>query len=76
MDLAESSASLVMGKGFTTREGRKQKEKADITAGKNRIFQAAHAAPDEIELARTARRRQAKRRGSRVKTVLTDERLG
>ena len=42
------------------------KKRADAIYG-------AAAIPDEDELARQARRRQARRRGSRASTILTDQ---
>jgi hypothetical protein len=68
-----SNASL--GRGFhTNREVRSYK--ADkvargVTAAKNKMFSDA-ALPDELDIRRTERRKAAKRRSARAKTILTD----
>lgn len=68
---AKRLANASMGKGYMTNEERRQKKKAKIKAGKDKMFQSA-ALPDEEEIRLVERRKAAARRGSRAQTVLTD----
>lgn len=68
--------NVVSGRGYMTDKERYQKQKGKRTAAKDKMFQNA-ALPDEEEIRLVERRKAAKRKGSRVKTVLTDlNRLG
>ncbi len=60
-----------LGRGYATNEENREKKKAKIKAGKDKMFQSA-ALPDEEEIRRVERRKAARRRGSRAKTILTD----
>jgi hypothetical protein len=73
---AKRLANVSMGRGYMTNEERKQKKKAKIKAGKDKMFQSA-TLPDEEDIRRVERRKAAKRQGARASTVLTDrETLG
>ena len=54
-----------------TNQEKRDKKKAKVKAGKDKMFQNA-ALPDEEEIRRVERRKSAKRRGARAQTVLTD----
>ncbi len=61
-----------MGKGYKT-----SKEKKKVKAGKkqsrvDKVYANAQI-PDEEEIARNERRKSAKRRGSRVSTIMTND---
>lgn len=76
-DLAQATGNVFRGKGFKTREQIRMEKAGEITSQKNKIFASAGAPPDEVEIARTERRRAARRRGSRAQTVLSGgDRLG
>lgn len=64
-------SNAVVGRGYMTNDERRQKKKAKVTAGKNKMFQNA-ALPDEEDIRRVERRKAAARRGSRAQTILTD----
>ncbi len=69
-------ANASIGRGYKTNAERDAAKKAKVKAGKDKIFQSA-ALPDEEEIRRVERRKSAKRRSSRTKTILTDrETLG
>lgn len=69
-------ANVSRGKGYMTKKERKAKEAAKRQAGLDEIYRGAEM-PDEEVIARNERRKSARRRGSRVSTVLTDrETLG
>ena len=63
------------GRGYQTTKERKAKNAAKAQAVKDKLFASAEM-PDEEEIARNERRKAAKRRGSRVSTVLTEDTLG
>ena len=56
---------------YATNDEIRQKKKAKVTAGKNKMFGDAQL-PDEEEIRRLERRKSAKRRSARASTVLTD----
>lgn len=66
------AANASLGRGYKTnrerREGKAAKEQARLDA----IYSGAEL-PDEELIRRNERRKAAKRRGSRISTVLTDE---
>jgi len=68
---AKRLANVSVGRGYMTNTERREKKKAKVKAGKDKMFQSA-ALPDEEEIRRVERRKSAARRGSRAKTVLTD----
>jgi hypothetical protein len=73
---AERLASVSVGGGYATKKERKARKAAKVQAGKDTMFAGAEL-PDEELIKRNERRKAASRRGSRVKTVLTDrETLG
>jgi len=61
-----------IGKGYATNKERRAKKVAKHQAGLDAMFAGAEL-PDEELIKRNERRKAAKRRGSRVSTVLTDE---
>ncbi len=63
------------GQGFATNKERKAKQEAKRQAKVDEVYAGAHM-PDEEEIARNERRKSARRRGSRVSTVLTEDTLG
>ena len=64
------------GRGYQTKDEAEAEKKAKIQAGKDKMFAGAQL-PDEEQIKRNERRKSAKRRGSRLNTVLTDrETLG
>ena len=65
-------ANVSRGKGYMTSGERKRKEAAAVQTKKDKMFAGA-TMPDEEEIARNERRKAAKRRGSRVSTVMTDD---
>ena len=65
-------ANASMGKGYQTKKEKRAKDAAKEQARLDKIYSGAQL-PDEEEIARNERRKTAKRRGSRVSTVLTDE---
>ena len=66
------------GKGYKTTDERHAEEAAARQAVKDKRYdEAAGSMPDDEQIKRNERRKAAKRRGSRVSTVLTDnETLG
>lgn len=69
-------ASASIGKGYSTRDERRQKRIAAEQTRKDKMF-AAGRMPDLEEVKRAHRRKAAKRRGSRIDTQLTErETLG
>ena len=61
-----------LGKGYMTSGERKRKKAAKVQAGKDEMFASAQM-PDEEVIKRNERRKAARRRGSRVSNILTDE---
>ncbi len=61
-----------IGKGYMTGEERRAEKAAKKQAALDEVFASARL-PDEEEIKRTERRKAAKRRGSRIATVLTDQ---
>jgi len=68
---AKRLANASLGRGYATNDERRQKKKAKIKAGKDKMFQNA-AMPDEEDIRRVERRKAARRRGSRANTVMTN----
>lgn len=64
--------NFARGKGYKTGEERFAERDAKAQAKKDRMFASA-TVPDEEEVRRNERRKAARRRGSRVSTVLTDQ---
>lgn len=65
-----------LGRGYMTNQERRDKKKAKVKAGKDKMFQNA-VMPDEEDIRRVERRKAARRSGSRASTVLTErETLG
>lgn len=73
--LFRRSVNASLGKGFKTHAERQEARKARHQAGLDKMFASAKM-PDEEEIKRSERRKAARRRGSRVETVLTDDTLG
>lgn len=63
--------SMSQGQGWSTSGERAAKRQADEKARLDAIYGSA-AMPDEDEIGRRQRRKQAARKGSRAETVLTD----
>ncbi len=63
--------SLQKGKGYTTGAERQAKAEAREKAALDAVYAGAQL-PDEEALRMTRRREQARRRGSRASTILTD----
>ena len=59
------------GKGYMTGAERQAKREAARQAELDEIYGGAPM-PDEMEIRRAARRQQAKMRGSRAETIMTD----
>jgi hypothetical protein len=59
------------GKGYKSGAERQAAAEASIQTAKDDMFASA-IVPDEEQIKRNSRRKAAKRRGSRVNTVLTD----
>jgi hypothetical protein len=68
---AKRMMSFSKGKGYTTGAERQAKAEGKEQARLDAIYASADL-PDEEEVGREARRRQARRRGSRASTILTD----
>lgn len=68
-------ANASMGKGYMTTKERREKKAIRKQDTLDKIY-AGGQIPDEEEIARNERRKAAKRRGSRVSNVLTDDTLG
>ena len=68
-------ASAGLGQGYTTGRERRAKKAAKKQAALDKVYADAQI-PDEEEIARNERRKAAKRRGSRVSNVLTEDTLG
>jgi len=64
--------NLIIGKGYSTRDERRQKRVAQEQTRKDKMFAGAEL-PDEEAIRRTERKKAAKRRGSRAETILTDQ---
>ena len=60
-----------IGKGYKTRDERRQERIAAEQSRKDKMFRAGQI-PDEEEVRRNQRRIAARRRGSRAETILTD----
>lgn len=65
-------ANASLGRGFMTRKEKRAKDAAKEQARLDAIYSGAQM-PDEEEIARNERRKAAKRRGSRVSTILTTD---
>ena len=65
-------ASASIGRGYSTGREKRAKAAAKKQADLDKVYAGAQL-PDEEEIARNERRKAAKRRGSRVSTILTDE---
>lgn len=65
-------ANASRGKGYQTKDEKRAKDAAKEQARLDKIYAGADI-PDEEQIARNERRKAARRRGSRVSTVLTDE---
>jgi hypothetical protein len=63
------------GKGYKTNKEIRQEKQMKRQQSLDKIYQGAEM-PDPEQLRRTERRKAAKRRGSRVETVLTEDQLG
>ena len=66
-------ASASVGKGYMTSDERRAKKAAKVKAGKTKVFANA-TLPDELDIRRIERRKSAKRRSARAKTILTEDR--
>jgi len=64
--------NFAVGKGYSTRDERRNKRIAAEQGRKDAMFAGAEL-PDEEEIKRNERRKAAKRRGSRVESILTDQ---
>jgi len=69
---AKRAISFAKGKGYTTGAERQAKAEAAEKGRLDAIYGSAQM-PDEEEIGRRARRKQAAQRGSRAQTVLTDQ---
>ena len=82
VDTLRRGANFAVGKGFKTsgerkrsRIGREQGAADARQAELDKVFAGAQM-PDEEDIRRRQRRLAAKRRGSRVDTILTEDTLG
>ncbi len=64
--------SFAHGRGYTTRDERRQKRVAAEQARKDKMFAGAEL-PDEEDIRRRERKKAARRKGSREETILTDQ---
>ena len=64
--------NLSLGRGYKTNRERRQEAEAKRQAAVDSIYASAQM-PDEEDVRRRERRKAARRRGSRVDTVLTDQ---
>jgi len=64
--------NMATGRGYKTNRERRMEKAAKVQAGKDKMFSDAEM-PDEELIARNERRKAARRKGSRVSTILTDE---
>lgn len=70
---AQKVGNLVRGRGYQTRDAlNRQRALEGEQAAKRELFQSP-SQPDPDEQRRLARRRQTRRRGSRVSNVLTQQ---
>ena len=60
------------GRGYKTNKERSQEKDAKRQAGVDKLYSSADM-PDEELIKRNERRKAARRRGSRVSTILTDQ---
>lgn len=65
-------ASASVGRGYMTGRERRAKSAAKEQARLDKVYSGAQI-PDEEEIARNERRKAARRRGSRVSTILTSD---
>ena len=65
-------ANASLGRGYMTTKERREKTAVKKQSKLDEIYAGAHI-PDEELIRRNERRKSAKRRGSRIATVLTDE---
>lgn len=61
-----------IGRGYKTNTERREEKKANKQNALDKIYAGAEM-PDEEVIKRNERRKAAKRRGSRVNTILTDD---
>ena len=64
-----------LGRGYMTNQEARAKAEAKAQKRLDKVYAGAEM-PDEELIRRNERRKAAKRRGSRISTVLTDETLG
>lgn len=65
-------ANASMGKGYMTKDEKLAKDAAKEQSRKDTIYAGAEM-PDDEQIRRNERRKAAKRRGSRVRNVLTSD---
>ncbi len=65
-------ANASMGRGYKTSRELRTERAAKAQAKKDKLFSSAEMPDDEL-IARNERRKAARRRGSRVSTILTDD---
>jgi len=65
-------ANASMGKGYMTRDEKRQKDQAKRQGVLDKMYASADMPDDEL-IARNERRKAAKRRGSRVRNVMTQD---
>lgn len=63
--------NLARGEGYATGDELRAKDKAERQAARDKLYTGARM-PDPEELKRNARRKAAKRPGSRADTILTE----
>ncbi len=74
-DYGRRTGNWIIGRGLKTSGERKREEAAVEQQRKDKMF-ASGEIPDEDFLKRAARKKAARRRGSRIETVLTEDTLG
>lgn len=66
-------ANASLGRGYSTKKERDAKAAADRQSALDTIYAGANVVPDADQLRRQQRKKAAKRKGSRVSTILTDD---
>lgn len=66
------TVNFSLGRGYKTNRERRQEKAAKRQAARDEIYSDA-SIPDEEQIRRNDRRKAARRRGSRVRNVLTDD---
>jgi len=66
------SANFIQGKGYITKKEKDAKKAAKAQTALDTIYANAEMPDDEV-IQRNERRKAARRRGSRVNTILTDD---